>query len=88
MRSYRHPDFHKAFAQLPDRVKDSARKAYALFRDDPYHNSLHFKRLKGTDIYSVRIGSNYRALAFRKGDEVVWFWIGTHDEYDKLIKGF
>jgi hypothetical protein len=51
---------------------------------DPFHPSLHFKELV-PDLWSVRINIAYRALARRRGDVVVWFWIGTHEQYERLI---
>ena len=58
----------------------------ARFREDPFHPSLQFKRL-GTarPVWSVRISIDYRALGARDGDVIVWFWIGSHADYDKLI---
>jgi hypothetical protein len=62
-------------------------KAYRLFRDDPAHPSLHFKQVHPTrEIYSVRVGLGYRALAVRDGEVLLWFWIGTHAEYDQLLQ--
>ena len=47
---------------------------------------LHFKKLEGEDaIYSARIGLEYRALAVMKEDRIVWYWIGSHSEYDRLV---
>jgi len=47
---------------------------------------LQFKKLEGEDnIYSVRIGLEYRALAAMKKDRIVWYWIGSHSEYDRLV---
>jgi hypothetical protein len=47
---------------------------------------LQFKKLEGEDnIYSVRIGLDYRALAVMKKDRIVWYWIGSHAEYDRLV---
>ncbi|MDL1910646.1 hypothetical protein FBQ81_08115 [Chloroflexi bacterium CFX6] len=64
-----------------------ALQAYALWRNNPSHPSLFFKRVKDDQpLHSVRIGLGYRALGLLKGDTVSWFWIGDHDEYDQLIK--
>jgi hypothetical protein len=80
------PDFRIAFARLPASVRQQARSAYRLFLANPNHPSLHFKPI-APSIYSVRIGLRYRALGTRvKNDEIVWFWIGSHAEYDTLIK--
>ena len=86
MNSHLDPDFRKAFAQLPASVRAQSRVAYRLFQTNPYHPSLQFKDI-APSIYSVRIGVHYRALGTRmREDEIVWFWIGSHSEYDRLIK--
>jgi hypothetical protein len=86
MKSHRHPDFLKSYAKLPKEVRAQARKAYQLFRVDPYHTSLHFKKIHPTRaIYSVRVGISYRAVGFKQGDVMIWYWIGHHSEYDNLF---
>jgi len=60
--------------------------AYRLFRSNLAHPSLQFKKLEGEDnIYSARIGLGYRALALMKKDRVIWYWIGSHSDYDRLV---
>jgi hypothetical protein len=77
--------FWRLFAKLPDGVQRDAQRAYRLFKNDPAHPGLQFKKLEGEDaIYSVRIGLDYRALAVMKEDRVVWYWIGSHADYDRL----
>jgi hypothetical protein len=71
---------------LPE-VKRRARIAYKLWRDNPSHPSLLFKRVEESrPVYSVRIGSAHRALGLLKGDTITWFWIGDHKEYDRMRK--
>jgi len=71
---------------LPGETQLRARKAFEQFRADPAHPGLHFKRVNNEDpIYSVRIGSNHRALGLLKGDTITWFWVGTHDGYERVI---
>jgi len=78
--------FYKLLANLPGHVQQQAREAYILFRDDPYHPSLHFKQVHPSlPVYSVRIGRGYRALGKKYDNEITWFWIGSHGDYDKLI---
>ena len=78
--------FRRAFTALPDDVKEHARDAYRVFRDDPNHPSLRFKRVHPSDpIFSVRIGLGYRAVGVREGDTIYWYWIGGHADYDRLI---
>jgi hypothetical protein len=79
--------FWNHYAALPDHVKDQTRAAYATFLTDPHHPSLHFKRIHSTrPIYSVRIGLHYRAVGIFNEQEITWFWIGSHAEYDRLVK--
>ena len=74
-------------ARLPIEARKRAHLAYELFAADPFHESLQFKQLSGRiGLWSVRIGFDYRALGWRTGDEIVWFWIGTHSEYDQLVR--
>jgi hypothetical protein len=37
------------------------------------------------DIFSARIGLEYRALAVMNKDRIVWYWIGSHSDYDRLV---
>jgi hypothetical protein len=63
-----------------------ARRAYQLFRQNPSHPGLNFKKIdEENDIYSARIGLGYRALGQIDGEAIVWFWIGPHGDYDKLV---
>ena len=79
-------DFLACFARLPDAVKAQARKAYRLWRDNPSHPSLHFKRIHGPEsLHAVRVGLAWRALGLLEDDTITWFWIGSHAEYDQLI---
>ena len=86
MNSHLTPRFRDLFAALPQSAQRQARDAYTRFQADPWHPSLRFKRIRGTrDVYSVRIGANYRAIGQRAEDGVTWFWIGTHADYDHLV---
>ena len=78
--------FWRLFRDLPYDAQQEAKRAYRLFQSSPAHPGLQFKKLEGEDnIYSVRIGLEYRALAVRNRDRVVWYWIGSHREYDRLV---
>jgi hypothetical protein len=79
--------FRELFAALPERVKRQSRESYRLFRESPSHPGLHFKQVcVEPKTYSARIGIGYRALGVFDGNTIVWFWIGTHAEYNKLLK--
>jgi hypothetical protein len=85
--SRRSSAFWKAFDRLPPRVQEQARGALIRFSQDPQHPSLELKQVHPSQpIFSVRVSRGYRALAFRRPDRWVWFWIGSHAEYDSLLK--
>ena len=80
--------FWKSYEALPKDIRALANKNYELFKLNPAHPSLNFKKLIGKRIvWAVRVGDHYRALAREREDSTfVWFWIGTHEEYNQLIK--
>ena len=87
MISRRTARFRKAFASLPAEIQEAARGAFRQFQDDPSHPSLHLKQVHPSEpIHSARVGLHYRALAVRDGDTFIWFWIGSHSDYDQMIK--
>jgi hypothetical protein len=79
--------FRRLLAALPRDVQAQAAAAFARFLTDPFDPSLALKRLQGSaTLYSARVGLHYRALARRDGSRFDWFWIGSHAEYDRLIR--
>lgn len=88
MNSRLHPDFRRCLAKLPPDIRERARDAYRRFATDPSHPGLRFKRVHAElPLWSVRITESYRAIGVRKqNDEIIWFFIGTHAEYDKLLR--
>ena len=79
--------FRDALAELPLDIRRHAREAYRRFQQDPKHPGLRFKKVHDTKpIYSVRVGIDHRAVGALRGDTIIWFWCGSHDEYDKLLK--
>lgn len=86
MTSHVNARFRGDFARLPTRIQQQARRAYRVFKTDPSHPGLEFKKLPPhQDIWSVRISDNYRAVGQRDGESIVWFFIGTHAEYDAML---
>jgi hypothetical protein len=78
--------FRQAYENLPEEIRRQARHAYLLFRKDPRHPSLRFKKVdEESNTFSVRVGLGYRALGVMEGLTIVWFWIGSHADYDRLI---
>jgi len=79
-------DFLACYARLPASVRAQARRAYRLWRSDPSHPGVQFKRVHArAPIFSARVGLGWRALGLLEGNTVTWFWIGSHAEYDTLI---
>ena len=77
------PDVWRLYNALPGEVQELADENYALLRADPTHPSLRFREIEG--LWSARVGAHYRALAYRQDGSFVWFWIGSHADYDKLM---
>lgn len=77
------PDFWYHYRKLPQDIQKLADQCYEYLKQNSRYPSLHLKKVGG--FWSVRIGLHYRAVAFEKNNEIIWFWIGTHAEYDKLI---
>lgn len=87
MKSSLTKQFRERLARLPRSVQDQAARAYALWASDPTHPSLSFKPVHARKpFYSVRIGIGYRALGWLENDHVYWFWVGSHAEYDELLR--
>jgi hypothetical protein len=84
MKHFASPAFWDAYQRLPQQVRELADKNFALLKDDPKHPSLHFKKVGR--YWSVRIGLRYRALAVEIDDDLLWFWIGSHADYDSLVR--
>jgi len=86
VRSRTSAEFRARLMQLPAHVRRQARQSYRFFREDPGHPSLRFKQVRREPaVYSARVGVAYRALAVRRGEDLVWFWIGHHEDYDSLL---
>lgn len=83
MNSSTTPDFWSCYEALPPRVKARARAVYRLWLQNPRHPSLQFK--KTGNVWSLRIGGGYRALALPERGTLYWFWIGTHNEYERWL---
>ncbi len=78
-------EFWARYDRLDTDIKRLADKNFKLLRSNPRHPSLQFKPVSSR-LWSVRVGLDFRAVAVRRDDDVIWFWIGPHDEYNKLLK--
>jgi len=85
MNSWTTPEFWEAFAALSPVVQEAARRAFRLWQQNPRHGSLQFQR-KGR-FWCARVGPGHRALALAVPDGFLWFWIGAHDEYERMLRG-
>jgi len=83
-RSLATPVFWELYRALPKEIRQLARKNYRLWSKDPFHPSLRFKKV-GSEDWSVRLGTNHRAVGRFCEDEFVWDWIGPHQDYEKRI---
>jgi hypothetical protein len=81
---YASSDFWKCYEELPQHIQELADKSFALLKDNPRHPSLHFKSVGR--FHSARVGRDYRAVALPIEDGMLWFWIGSHADYDRLVR--
>lgn len=78
--------FREAYKELPLDIKRKAKGAYRLFLDNPRHPGLRYKQVHAAmPVYSVRITIEYRAVGIIQNGTMIWFWIGKHDEYERMI---
>ncbi len=83
MRHFASKKFWACYRALPKETRDLADKNFELLKTNPKHPSLRFKQIG--NLRSVRVGRHFRALGLDKKEGIVWFWIGSHAEYDKII---
>jgi hypothetical protein len=76
--------FWEAYHGLPPDIQKLAYKQYRLWLQDPQHPSIRFKKVQGH--WSARVSQDYRAVGIMDGDTIIWYFIGTHAEYDLLLK--
>ena len=84
MKHFTNPSFHECYNRLPRTVQKLADKNFELLKSDPNYPSLHLKKVG--KYWSIRIGKSYRALAVEVDKGLIWFWVGSHAEYDRLLK--
>ena len=84
MRSFALPEFWKCYEALPESTRALADDKFVLFERAPFHPSLGLQQ-KGA-VWTVDVGRSYRAIAYRAGDDFHWFWIGSHEAYNKLLR--
>ncbi|MEQ8209830.1 MAG: hypothetical protein RH917_08350 [Lacipirellulaceae bacterium] len=86
MKHFALPRFWRLYHQLPPEIQKLADKNFALLKENSSHPSLQFKKITGKhELWSARVGLNYRVLGRDHPEGVAWFWIGPHAEYDRVI---
>jgi hypothetical protein len=83
LKHFASPEFWGLYRSLPQSIQDLADRNYSLLKNDPYHPSLHLK--KAGRFWSVRVGLHYRAVEVEVPGGLLWFWIGSHEDYNKLM---
>ena len=86
--SHKTKRFQKLLDDLPAEAQQQAKVAYKLFQENPHHPSLNFKPVPtaGVNAYSAMIGEHYRVIGYLDGNQFVWWWIGTHEAYNRIVK--
>lgn len=84
MRHFASPSFWELYEKLPAAIQELADKNFELLKADPKHPSLHLK--KAGKYWSARVGIKYRTLGVEIDEGLLWFWVGTHAEYDKMLE--
>jgi hypothetical protein len=84
-RSHALPEFWEHYNALPVGIQEQANKQFSLFEANAYHPTLRLKAIG--PYWVVRVSRGYRALARRRSNDFFWFWIGPHDQYERILKG-
>ena len=84
MKHFASPDFWFHYRLLPEAIQELADKNFSLLKENSRHPSLRLKKVG--DFWSARVGLSYRAIGKERAEGIVWVWIGTHAEYDAMIK--
>ena len=76
--------FWRLFNRFPENLREKAKRNFDLIKKDSLHPSLHFKKVG--NFWSARVGISHRALAIKDGQDFIWVWIGSHTEYERMIR--
>jgi len=83
VRHFTSPAFWESYDKLPGYIQELADKQYKLLKTNPRHPSLQLKKVG--KYWSVRVGRRHRAVGVEIDEGLLWYWIGTHAEYDAII---
>ena len=84
MKHFASAKFWEYYQSIPQNIQKLADKNFEILKENPKYPSLHLKKIG--KYWSVRVGLSYRALGVTADENILWFWIGNHSEYDKLLK--
>ena len=80
MEVYRTESFEADFAGLPITIQKRFASKLTLFINNPFHPSLHTKKMQGTvSIWELRVSKNYRCTFLLNKNICIFRRIGTHD---------
>ena len=81
--------FRQLYSQAPLERRQKIRRAFHLWRQNPQHPSLRFKKVHATlPIYSARVDLDWRAVGVLKDGTLIWFWVGSHKAYETMLRSF
>jgi plasmid maintenance system killer protein len=90
-RNVRTAESHRLLESLPTSVRRNAEAAFQMFLASPDHPALRRHPLQDihrgrhrAESWSVSVNIQYRAIYVVDGDTNVWYWIGSHADYDRL----
>ena len=83
MRHRAAPAFWTRYRALPPSVRHLADRNFRFLERSPSHPSLSLKRVGR--FFSARVGLSHRALGVEAEDGILWFWIGSHADYDRML---
>ena len=88
---YRHratEKFWTSFYRLSSAQKESCRKAWRIFKENPFDPRLRSHKINrlstryGRTIYAAAIEGDLRLLFYLEGETVTSLIVGTHDIYE------
>jgi hypothetical protein len=91
-RNVRTREFREMYERLPAEIRKTCRLAFRAFLRNPDHPALRRHPLGDSDrgrhrgeTWSVSVTMKYRALYTVDGDTNVWYWVGSHNDYENFI---
>ena len=84
--NWRTPAFDDCLKRLPIEVQKAAKQNYDKLLANP--QSVGLKTMPQTpgryQVYSAQVGRAYRSLAIKVDNYYIWYWIGSHENYNNV----